>query len=98
MTGSQASARVGYQKKRKVEKMIEVCEKCVGAMGEENQTIAMIRDGSYIDQEQDRPSTATPTFGILHSEGRSKKSRLGRVGAHTVKGNPPQSISQGCHV
>ena len=98
MTGSQASVRVGYQKKRKVEKMIDICKKCVGGMRKENQTTAMIRDGSYIDQEQDRPSTATPTFGILHSEGRCSESRLGRVGAHTVIGKPPQSISQGCHV
>ena len=72
-TGSQASAKVGYQKKRKVEKMLVICKKYEGAMRKENQTIAMIRDGSYIDQEQDRPSTATPTFGILHSEWRWEK-------------------------
>ena len=70
MTGSQIGARVGFEKKRKVEKMIDICKMFVGAMRRENQTVAMIRDGSYIDQEQDRPLTATPTFGILHSEGR----------------------------
>lgn len=44
---------VGYQKKkRKVEKMMNICKKCVGAMRKEIQTIAMIRGGSYIDQEQ----------------------------------------------
>ena len=31
----------------------------------------MVRVGSYIDAGQDKLSTATPTFGILHSEGRS---------------------------
>ena len=53
MTGSQASARFRYQKKKKkVAKITDICKKCVGATRKEIQTIAMIRGGSYIDQEQ----------------------------------------------
>lgn len=35
------------------------------------EAIVMVMVGSYIDAEQDEQSTATPTFGILHSERRS---------------------------
>lgn len=37
------------------------------------EAIAMVMVGIYIDADQDEQSTATPTFGILHSERRSNK-------------------------
>ena len=52
MTGSQASARGGYRKNRKIEQMREIFQEVCGSNEKENQTIAMIRGGSYIDQEQ----------------------------------------------
>lgn len=70
--------------------MVCVCQKAFGKDEERKQeAMAMVMVGSYIDAEQDEQSTATPTFGILHSERRWKKlPKVGRVRAHTAKRSP----------